>query len=426
MPIFVHSLKVGDTNVNGDVKFTGAIFAINEQTIDFGTVNKTLVLTSTDDIQSALDEVAAAGGGTIYLKAGTYVVTSSLTITSDVHLIGESAGNTTVVFVVPGTNLSMTGSNIYTTGTISSIASGVIVTGSGTTWTADMIGRSIFISNRWYEIANVTGSTELILATGYADGATYSGTYRIASIVDVIEITDITFTGSTTTAIVGTDVSNITLQDLTIASNNKGLSLTNSMNTDIQRVILVSSTSNGYELTNSSFFNAQDFACISNGGHGAVWNNVKTSRVIYSASDANTNDGYNLTDVTNSVFIVEASGNGGQGFEFVSGCTYNFMPLAIASGNGSDGIKLTATSIGNTISSANLQGNNGYGINIAAASCTANIIIFPTYAGNVSGTLNDSGVGTIIAAAQSTKTGTFTTVDGKTVTYTNGIITNVV
>ena len=79
----------------------------------------------------------------------------------------------------------------YTTGTVSALTSGATtVTGSGTTWTAPMIGRWIKIDTTntagasgdgmWYQIATVVSATSLTLTRAYA-GATISAgtTYTI-------------------------------------------------------------------------------------------------------------------------------------------------------------------------------------------------------------------------------------------------------
>ncbi len=358
---------------------------------------KDITVSSGDNIQTALDSIHAAGGGVVRFSPGTYTITSALTIYSNTTLLGQNSNNTILYFGATSANLTMTGTSVYTTGTIASIGSGVNVVGSGTTWTSAMVGQQIFISNRWYVIAAFTDTTHITLASSYADGATYSGTYRIATPISDVGIRGLTLTGSTGTAIVGTDMRDITYYDLVFASNNKGYSLTNLMSLISEDVTCASNTSNGYEITNASFCNFYSNPAVSNGGSGAVLNNVKTSGWILSAADANTLDGFNLTSVIGCLFNVEISGNGSNGMELVSGCNYNFLNNSIVSGNASDGVKITATSDYNTIGSCvNILGNGGYGINIAAASCDGNIIIFPLYQSNVSGTLSDSGTGTSV------------------------------
>jgi hypothetical protein len=48
------------------------------------------------NIQSAIDQVNAAGGGTVNLQAGTFTVASSLLLRSNVTLKGAGAGSTTI------------------------------------------------------------------------------------------------------------------------------------------------------------------------------------------------------------------------------------------------------------------------------------------------------------------------------------------
>jgi len=74
----------------------------------------------------------------------------------------------------------------YTTGTIVSIANGgTALVGSGTTWTADMIGRYIQITNTtaanggdgfWYEIGGYTSATALTLLKPYEGTTTVTYT----------------------------------------------------------------------------------------------------------------------------------------------------------------------------------------------------------------------------------------------------------
>lgn len=73
----------------------------------------------------------------------------------------------------------------YTTGTITTIANGgTVVTGSGTAWTSQMVGRSIRITmldtagtgdGLWYEIASVASSTSLTLVRAYGGTAIAAG-----------------------------------------------------------------------------------------------------------------------------------------------------------------------------------------------------------------------------------------------------------
>lgn len=91
----------------------------------------------------------------------------------------------------------------YTTGTIVSIANGgTAVVGSGTTWTADMVGRYIKITNTtaanggdgfWYQIGTYTSATSIGLTKPYEGTSISAGsaTYTIAQTSPIPEAYDV-------------------------------------------------------------------------------------------------------------------------------------------------------------------------------------------------------------------------------------------
>ena len=93
----------------------------------------------------------------------------------------SSAGNTiTFPYEIQARDLSVAD---YTTGSIVATTNGdATITGTGTNWTAGMVGRYIQIAednsatsgdNQWYEIASITSGTELELTIPY-EGTTFS------------------------------------------------------------------------------------------------------------------------------------------------------------------------------------------------------------------------------------------------------------
>ena len=356
--------------------------------------NLSRTIDSGDDIQTAVDFLNAQGGGVLYLKTGTWNQTSNITLYSSISIVGTSTSGTIIDFS-GSFGFVMTGTNVYTTGTVSINQGSTSITGSGTTFTSAMVGRQIFLSNRWYVISAFGSTTSITIASAFADANLSGSAYRIASVIKDVEIKELTIRDSGTTAISGTDVRDLIMEDIDLIANNKGLVLTNSMNILTDRFSIIVSTSNGVEITNASFFNAYQTPSISSGGHGWVLNNVKTSTLQYCAANSNTTDGINCTTVIDTTFITEVAGNGGQGIEFVSGCNNNKI-YTIASGNTSDGIKLTATSDGNIILTGTITGNSGYGINIAASTCDNTVITTNAFTSNSSGAVNDSGTGTVI------------------------------
>ena len=71
------------------------------------------------DIQKAIDYVNGLGGGTVYIKAGTYNLTTDLIMYSNIHLVGEDTLSTILDF----------GNNSLTNGGITAIGTKVSTTG---------------------------------------------------------------------------------------------------------------------------------------------------------------------------------------------------------------------------------------------------------------------------------------------------------
>lgn len=74
-------------NSNGIAEFTGLIIKDSLYTV-----------LENQNIQTAIDEISARGGGTVQLTSGTYTLTSNLTIPSGVRLVGSGIENTILEF----------------------------------------------------------------------------------------------------------------------------------------------------------------------------------------------------------------------------------------------------------------------------------------------------------------------------------------
>src|SRR3990167_7666232 len=357
-----------------------------------------IVLFPWDNIQAAIDKLDALGGGHILFRSGTYIINSALTGKSAIQFIGENTSSTILDFNSTAAKLNFTGTDAYATGTITSITSGVNVTGSGTAWLANVTtDHQFFIANKWYKIAAVTSDTALVLSEGYTGGATFPGAaYRAVKVVKDIEIKDLTLKNSTGTAIDFDDVRNVFLEDLEIVDNNKGFTMDNCSEISIDNLIVPSNDSNGCEFNTCGFADIESISTPSNGGHGMVINNFRVGNIVGSSSNSNTGDGYNITSASIlQLNKVEASSNGGQGIELVSGNTAIGIDAFVES-NTSDGIKLTASSDDTIISGSHINSNGGYGVNIAASTCDNNLISSNKFASNTTAAYNNSGTGTLI------------------------------
>ena len=99
---------VGAANITGTSRYfaredhTHRGAASTHQVVTVGPIaGADFVTDGTDDnveIQAAIDAVVAAGGGTVFIKAGSYSLTAGLTLTSsNVRIIGEGMGVTNLV-----------------------------------------------------------------------------------------------------------------------------------------------------------------------------------------------------------------------------------------------------------------------------------------------------------------------------------------
>lgn len=353
---------------------------------------------SPGDIQRAIDAASRNGGGTVFIRNGMYFENENIELKSAVKLIGEKESTTIINFAGNSASLNYEDTDVYSTGTITSITSGVMVTGSGTSWLANLTtDHQLFIGNRWYKIAAVTGNTSLILQEGYIGNASLPSSYRASKILTDVDFGELTIMASSNDGMNISGGRNITLENMTFLSNNVGIDWDYVTENKVDSVIVAASVSDGVQMNNVGFGNSQGFLSASNGGHGFLFNTLETMPFLFCATNANGGDGMNCTSVRKSVFTIESRANASQGVEFVSLCDNNILDKCIIANNTSDGLKLTATSDRNILTACIINQNGGFGINIAASTCDKNLVHGNQYTSNTSGTLSDSGTGTVSA-----------------------------
>jgi hypothetical protein len=371
------------------------------QRLTLGT--KTIALSAGQSLQAALDDLASEGGGIIQLGAGTHLFTGNITlpVKTPIRIEGENMTSTVISFGSTTNRIIAAGTGMYTTGTVS-ITSGVTVTGSSTNWLSSglVAGDQIFLDSRWYQIAAIGSNTSITLSEGYGGAVLAGASYRAGKIITDIEIKEVTITGSTSTsgALDVDDARNFLMEDVQLVGNNKGIVATNLSEWQSNRCAVVSSTSDGVTLSTGSLINNTQLVTVANGGHGVVASSIKTSTFEFSSSTGNTTDGYNLTSCTDISMSPQASANGGQGIECVSGNDNILIANGLIAYNTSDGIKLTATSDNCRISACKINNNGGYGLNIAASTCDNNVVTTSVFSTNTSGAVNNSGTGTVVKA----------------------------
>lgn len=381
------------------------IDALGNAEFNDGTFRGTFILGGTlitiNDItklQSSINTVSTAGGGTVALEPGTYNATSSFTIPSNVTLDGNGA---TINFGGGAYQVSITGSNAYATGTLSVNFGSGSVTGSGTTWTAGMVGQSILIGDYWYTISARSSNTAITISPVFR-GITVSGvTYVIATTVDGASIKNITLNNSSTTLLTFRYCNSFIMDTLTTTNGTKGISGQDSANVNLLGCAVQTCTT-GITYNNVPFCTIDNNLVLDiSGGTGISLTGVTNTSILSLSIQNVTGVGFQFTTCSNLGLInysfIECTSHG---VEFVSGNSDIDIDSGYINTCGGDGIKLTATSNRIEITTNNILNNTGYGVNIANANDNNNIISDNAFSSNTAGNLNDSGTSTIAKANQ--------------------------
>jgi len=380
-----------DANVrilaNGDAFFSGR-FNLGGTQITIG---------PTDDIQEALDEVEEAGGGTVYLDVGEYTLTSDINVPSGVTLQGVSRD--AVIIDCDGSYaVKITGTDVYSTGTVTINNGDTAVVGVGTTWTSDMVGRFIFLDGLWYETTAHTNHTNIQITEYHGENLS-GASYVLVNTNFAGKIIDTTIHGATGAGVVVQYAQECQLGNLVVYDCGTGV--------DMDYVVFpkleLTASENGVNL-NMNFVEgfSIDFSefNFSTTGAGIIMTDTRNATLFNSSISDNLTNGISATRCSKIAFIsFDISGNGAKGSEFISDCNDNQFAQGVFSNNGSDAIKLTATSDRNIVNAVSLTDNTGYGVNIANANCDNNILIGVIASGNGSGSVSDSGTGTLKSTA---------------------------
>ena len=361
----------------------------------FSIAGTTKTIDNTQNIQIALDSIYTAGGGVLYLNAGTYTLTSDISIPSGVSIIGISVNNC-IIDCNTSYKVKMEGTNVYSTGTVTINNSSTAVVGSSTVWTSAMIGRSILLGDNWYEIVTRTDNTHITIANKYTGANLVGASYFIATINIGSGLYKVSITNATAEGLKIQYALEPVINNIFVTGCGTGLNF----DQVVFPLLAFTSNENG---VNVDFNNVYGFEIsfsdisFSTTGAGFVILNSGNATFFDSSLSGNFGNGMTVTGCNDMALIsVNSKDNGAKGIEFVSSNNDCQLIAFTAVNNISDGIKLTATSDRISISNSSILTNGGYGINIAAATCDNNSVVVPLYNGNVSGTLSNSGTGTII------------------------------
>lgn len=355
-----------------------------------------ILLNPGQDIQPALDRVLRAGGGKVLLNPGLYKPGRNLYIGGGVTLEGAGIYTTVIDFGGGAYSIYMQGDDPYSTGTVSVTQDSTTVTGSGTTWTEEMVGQHILVDGDFYEITAFVSATQLTIGSGFV-GDSQSGLTYVISTVNFypslkqctvqnssVNTIDIRYSYGALVDFVAnyTGVKGISCQDSVIPfikngeiyECTNGVYFNNVFSFLFASMFIGNCTGDGFLSDGGGDATMTDFGISDNGGCGIKWTNTSKVAMLSFTIDSNTS----------------------HGTEFVAGCDDVTMTGGAVHTNGGSGLKLTATSDRNSVAQVQFIDNGAYGIHIAASNCDNNIILGNILSGNASGQVGDSGTTTKI------------------------------
>jgi parallel beta-helix repeat protein len=430
------------------LKLGAAPYAKKAEAVTGGAKYDAMVAPSGGDyttIQAAL----AAGKKTIFVRDGTYVLTSDIDITEDgTAIIGESRDG-----VIIDSNNSAYGivaigdTAILSDATQVSISNGTkTVTGSGTSWMGKVSpGEYIMLGYEWYKIQTVNSDTQLTLVETY-HGRTLSGQgYQIASLLANLRLENLTVRRYSEVDHGGIDweyVLNSTIENCAVTNsstygiyvigyycrldknevrhNGTGIRIfgwnnslcENSCSNNAQDGIYLwgpqssvsgnacdSNGENGIHVDFGSRNSLTGNTCKYNASNGVILDSASENCVQGNTCSFNGNDGiylYYYFTFNNVVNGNTCNSNGAYGIAFYSGPIHNTASGNSCAGNGSGGIRINASSrnslLGNIATS-----NTNYGISVINSSSENNIVTGNMMYWNSGGAGFDGGTGTIKA-----------------------------
>lgn len=390
-PNYIRDTKGWNIDADGNAEFNSGIFRGRFEI--GGTI---ITVTKIADLQGAINEVSDEGGGTVNLVPGTYTATANITLPSNVTLDGNGS---TIDFGGGAFQVLIQGTNAYSTGTITATYGSAAIVGVGTTWTSDMVGRSILLGDYWYEITAFTDTTHITIGSVFI-GTNLSGdTYVIATTVNNTRIEKITLTNSSVALLKFRYVNLLKIVEISLISALQGIDGSDSNNIYLLDGSFVDScTSDGIVYNNVPFCVFDNFLISNITGTGLDLTRVSNTGIGLFSLQGITGVGLKFTNcydlgLINYAFIKCSS----HAIEFVSGNRDMNIGYGYIDSAGGDGIKLTATSDTIEIQQSSIINCTGYGINIAAVTDDNNIIAGNSFINNTAGNIQDLGTLTIIA-----------------------------
>lgn len=348
-------------------------------------------------IQDAIDAMSERGGGTLNVATGLYILTDNITIPSNIGLEGQSFGSVIFLFLGPY-GIRITGTQPYTTGTISVTRGSATVTGSGTAWSSNLsTNHKIKIDGVPYQIAQVVSDTEITLTTRQY-GQTQSGlTYTAAIFVEKVDVSNMILISTSSLGLRAEYTDLLSINKLIVPGPGAtGVTTIDCARVDLDTVVVDGSANNGIEMTRTNFSSLIRCLATNNASSGIVLTDCTEFTITSSPANSNAASGYIISGGTRiAVNTSEANENTAYGL-VVSGTNLGLIVNGGSYSRNVDGIRLTNTASKATITAGVLAtGNSAYGVNIAAAGVDRTTILGNQLTGNSSGAVNNLGSNTI-------------------------------
>lgn len=311
-----------------------------------------------DDIQQAIDAVEVLGGGTVFIKSGTYYPRSPIILKSNVNLLGESPNTTIIDLSVAGDladgGIQARDVNIKASlsGTVAVTNGSATVTGTSTDFIAigTQSGDYIQIRGNLYEILAVASNTSLTLTNAYQGVGESSLAYDIRRVVSNISVSGIRVTNGklATTAGAGFGLFgayNIQIFNVTVDNCTIGIDANKLFYSVIRDNKLVSNSTYGVVINAVSQTYIQRNVCAGNDTGGIqLATTLSLDRPTFIQNNiCNSNDDYGIHLFVGNNGVISGnscSSNGVHGI-YGEGVTYNIIKDNNCSYNGTDGIHLT-------------------------------------------------------------------------------------
>jgi len=388
---FLHGSRGARMDASGNIEINNGTFRGDFQV---GGFQKTI--DNTSDIQTALTTVSSQGGGTLYLKDGTYTLTADITIPAGVTLAGVNRDQC-IIDGAATYGISIQGATVYSTGTVSVSNGSKTVTGAGgASWTTDMIGDYIWLGSLgdygWYLITDVPAATTITLDVEFKQKTIAGATYDISTVIDHVTVSNLTVTDCPT----GVKIyraSEIIMDDIVVDTcSTYGIDMLEVQYPKIMATLTASPVNwnavqvSGFEVIFTDFGNATN--------QNIIFDHVGNSTFLDSTIESSKNShGLQMTSCSNIAFFsVSIQNNNLDGIAMTSCSGIQLNSLAILN-NGNNGIRYVSSCLNNIVYGNTIANNTQYGMRLLNSVNNLNLTSINQFYSNTSGQYSSVAAG---------------------------------